>query len=252
MSDKKVALVTGSSRGIGKGIVKKFAQHGYQVIVHTLPSDSEHAEQTLCELREHGYDAGVVYGDISNENDVCRMFAEVREQYNHVNVLVNNAGVASIYRIEDMAVSEWERVMDINMKGTFLCSREMVKMLPQDLANSIINISSVDALKGNVFEGSTHYASSKAGIIAFTRAMAHELQGRCRVNCVAPGIVQDTGLVDEEFFKNERSKYALEAIPLGRFGTVEEVANVVYFLASERSNYVNGQCIHVNGGWIMP
>lgn len=251
MDECKVCLVTGSSRGLGKGIAEKFAQNGYKVILNTLKNNKSEAEQLIEHLKKQGYEVTAIYADVSNEAEVKEMFDQVKRMYNQLDVLVNNAGIGSDCKIENLTMEEWERAINVNLNGVFLCCREAVELLVNK-TSSIINISSTAALKGNVFLGSTLYSTTKIGVIGFTKALSQEMQGQCRVNCVAPGIIRDTSAFARKYFEDERSKYALEAIPMRRFGQVKEVASVVYFLASPMSSYINGQCIHINGGWIMP
>ncbi|RMG39551.1 MAG: 3-oxoacyl-[acyl-carrier-protein] reductase [Candidatus Dadabacteria bacterium] len=244
--DKKMALVTGGSRGIGRAVCIELARAGYHVIVN-YASNSAAAEETVSSCEEAGGSAEYCGFDVSNSEEVSRAFSELKSAHGSLAVLVNNAGIAKdglLLRLKDQ---DWDRTLDVNLKGAFLCSREAAKLMVKARNGSIVNISSVVAEMGN--PGQAPYCASKAGLIGLTRSMARELASRgITVNAITPGFIK-TDMTDAlgESLKEEH----LKAIPLGRYGEPREVASLVRFLCSGDARYITGQVIGINGGMYM-
>lgn len=238
----KVALVTGGSRGIGKAIVLSLMDAGARVAVNYHSSSNP----SLGNL-EFGSLCKQFKTDVAQLNDVKRMISDLLEHFGRLDILVNNAGVTADDLVMRMTEEKWERVLNINLGGTFHCSQQALRPMIKQRSGRIINISSVVGLVGNA--GQANYAASKAGIIALTRSMAKEYASRgILVNAVAPGFI------DTEMWKGVDPKMQeefLKMVPLGRKGTAEEVAQTVLFLASDLSNYITGQVITVDGGMVM-
>ena len=237
------ALVTGGSRGIGRVIADKLAEAGFDIAI-CYSGNENAAEETVKLCEEHGVNAIAIKCDVSNETEVAEMFAAVKEKFGPVDVLVNNAGVTKDGLLIRMSEADFDKVIDINLKGTFLCTKAAIKDMMKNRHGSIINITSIVGVNGNA--GQTNYAASKAGIIGFTKSVAREYGGKgIIVNAIAPGFIQ-TAMTDE-LPENVKSDY-LKRIPLNRFGQPEDVANAVEFLASEKASYITGQVIEVTGG----
>ena len=237
------ALVTGGSRGIGRVIADKLAEAGFDIAI-CYSGNENAAEETVKLCEEHGVNAIAIKCDVSNETEVAEMFAAVKEKFGPVDVLVNNAGVTKDGLLIRMSEADFDKVIDINLKGTFLCTKAAIKDMVKNRHGSIINITSIVGVNGNA--GQTNYAASKAGIIGFTKSVAREYGGKgIIVNAIAPGFIQ-TAMTDE-LPENVKSDY-LKRIPLNRFGQPEDVANAVEFLASEKASYITGQVIEVTGG----
>ena len=237
------ALVTGGSRGIGRVIADKLAEAGFDIAI-CYSGNENAAEETVKLCEEHGVNAIAIKCDVSNETEVAEMFAAVKEKFGPVDVLVNNAGVTKDGLLIRMSEADFDKVIDINLKGTFLCTKAVIKDMMKNRHGSIINITSIVGVNGNA--GQANYAASKAGIIGFTKSVAREYGGKgIIVNAIAPGFIQ-TAMTDE-LPENVKSDY-LKRIPLNRFGQPEDVANAVEFLASEKASYITGQVIEVTGG----
>ena len=245
----KVALVTGASHGLGKAICMGLAAEGAKVGVN-YHRNPEKAEAAVEEIRKaHGVQAVGVPGDVTAEADVIAMFDLLEERLGPVDVLVNNAAVCPVGPTAEMPAEEWGSAFQVNVMGTFLCSREMVKrLLAAERVGRIVNISSQAAFRGSR-SGKTAYDASKGAIISFTISLALEMarHGIC-VNCVAPGMMY-TQMLKQAIDAN-REKYE-SRVPLHRIGAVEEVASVVVFLASDRASYMTGATVDVSGGLAM-
>lgn len=244
----KVALVTGGSRGLGEAISLSLAAEGVKVAVN-YRSDLRQAEAQVARIQEMGGEAFSIPGDVGVEEEVREMFRLTLEHFNQIDILVNNAGICPVSFVKDMNAEEWVRTINTNLTGTFLTSREMVRILiTQNRGGKIINIVSQAAFNGSA-TGKSHYASSKAGIVAFTVSLAKEVASHgILVNAVAPGMIY-TRMVAETLEKNaERYK---TQIPLGRPAEPREVADVVSFLASDRASYITGATVDVSGGMLM-
>lgn len=242
----KNALVTGGSRGIGKAIAVELAKNGVNVAI-TFVNNEDLAERTVDEIKKHGVRALAVRADVSREEDVLNMAKTVKENLGSIDILVNNAGITRDNLLMRMDTEDWDKVIDTNLKGTYLCTKSVIRDMIKKKSGKIINIASVAGVAGNF--GQTNYSASKAGIIGFTKSLAKEVASRgINVNAVAPGLIEtDMTLALKEDIKNSLVKN----IPMGRLGTVQDIANIVVFLASEKSDYITGQVINVDGGMIM-
>ncbi|HEY8350501.1 MAG TPA: 3-oxoacyl-[acyl-carrier-protein] reductase [Clostridia bacterium] len=242
----KTALITGSARGLGKAIAIKMASLGANIVLNDIPS-SEALDETAEELRKAGYRVAVAKGDVRNQDDVKAMVATAVETFGSLDILVNNAGVTKDKPLAMMSEEDWDLVLDINLKGAFICTKLAVKQMIKQKYGRIVNIASVAGRYGN--RGQANYSASKAGLIGLTMSTAKEFASKgITCNAVAPGLIQShmTDALPEEV----RQKY-LGNIPLGRFGTPEDVANVVAFLASDEASYVTAQVIDIDGGLVM-
>lgn len=238
-----VALITGASRGIGRVIAETMAKAGYDIAICYSGNESA-AQETISICKKYGVQAMYVKADVSNADDVANMFSEVKSLLGPVNVLVNNAGITKDGLLLRMTEEDFEKVVDINLKGAFLCTKAAIKDMLKAKKGSIINITSIVGVTGNA--GQANYSASKAGLIGFTKSVAKEYGSKgITVNAVAPGFIQ-TAMTDS--LPEEVKSAYLKQIPLGRFGTPEDVASVVEFLASEKAAYVTGQVIEVTGG----
>ncbi len=239
----RVALVTGSARGIGRAIAETLAGRGTDVVIADISPDE--AQRTAAAISNAGVKTMAVRLDVSDAKEVIATFQEILKEFGRLDILVNNAGITKDSLLLRMKDEDWDAVMNVNLKGVFLCSREAVKTMAKQRYGRIINIASVVAFMGN--PGQANYSASKAGIVGLTKTIAKEYAGRgITANAVAPGFIT-TAMTDvlPENVKEEMMK----AIPLARFGTIDDVANAVVFLAS--SGYITGQVIHVNGGMYM-
>lgn len=238
-----VALVTGGSRGIGKVIAETLAQAGFDIAI-CFSGNEEAAQATVAECEKFNVKAMSVKANVSDSNQVAEMFAQVKESLGNVSVLVNNAGITRDGLLLRMSEDDFDSVLDTNLKGTFLCTKAAIKDMMKAKYGRIINITSIVGVHGNA--GQTNYSASKAGVIGFTKSVAKEYGAKgVNVNAVAPGFIETAmtdGLPD-----NVKEAY-LSQIPAKRFGTPQDVANVVEFLASDKSGYVTGQVIEVTGG----
>jgi 3-oxoacyl-[acyl-carrier protein] reductase len=239
-----IVVVTGGAQGIGKSISEAFVRGGASVVVADISLDT--ARETAAELETYGRTRAVQM-DVSQSGSVVEAFKRIKTECGGVHILVNNAGITRDGLILRMNEEDWDAVLDINLKGVFLCTKEAVKIMVKQRRGKIINIASVVAFMGN--SGQANYGASKAGIIGFTKTIAREYASRgITVNAVAPGFIQ-TAMTDalDEQVKQEM----LKSIPAGTFGSVDDVAQAVVFLASAGSDYITGQVIHVNGGMYM-
>ena len=242
----KTAIVTGSGRGIGKAIAIKLASFGANVVINDIPQ-SEDAQNTSDEIKAMGVGSICVKGDVRNIDDVKALVDETVKEFGGVDIFVNNAGVTRDGLMLRMSEEDWDLVMDINLKGAFNCIKTVARPMMKSKGGSIINISSVVGLMGN--PGQANYSASKAGLIGLTKTTAKEFSSRgIRCNAIAPGFIQ-SAMTDK--LSDDVKKQYFDAIPLGRFGTVENIADAVAFLASDMSAYITGQVICVDGGLVM-
>lgn len=246
MEDKKIALVTGGTRGIGKKVAEKFAKEGYNLVLNYV-SDNTDINSVIDSFKEYQNEVILVKADVSKFNECENLVKEAIEKFGKIDVLVNNAGITKDGLIAMMKEDAFDRVIDVNLKGTFNMTRNVVPYMMKKRCGNIVNISSVVGVAGNA--GQSNYAASKAGIIGFTKSLAKELAPRnIRVNAVAPGFI-DTDMTSVLTDKVKDNIYS--QIPLKRMGEAEEVANVVYFLSDDESSYITGQVINVDGGMVM-
>lgn len=242
MFKDKVAIVTGSGRGIGLGIATALAKEGCNVVISDI--DQATSEQAAQEMLKLGVKSLAIKCDVSNKVEVDNLIAKTIEAFGRLDILVNNAGIFPFTSFMDMKESDWDRVMNVNLKSIFLCSQSAVKVMKE--GSKIVDISSIASFVG--FEGLTHYCASKGGVNSFVRALALELASKkINVNAVAPGGINTPGAAAPE----ESKKQTIAAIPLARMGEPEDIANAVVFLASEKANYITGQTIVVDGGWTL-
>lgn len=242
LKGKKV-LITGSSRGIGAEMAEKMASLGAEVIINYASSENR-AEELKEKIEKSGGTAYVIQADVSNFEEAKELVKKSYKTMGGLDVLVNNAGITRDKLLMRMKEEDWDKVLDINLKGVFNCTKNAVRYLLKAENAKIINISSVVGLIGN--PGQANYSAAKAGMIGFTKTLAKELaaKGVC-TNAVAPGFIT-TEMTDE--LKDNLKKDIINNVPLGRFGEAEEVADLVAFLASDKANYINGQVINVDGG----
>ena len=242
----KTVLITGGSRGIGKAVAIKFAEKGNKIIINYV-SEKTDTEKLKNELLEAGAkDVLLIKADVSNSEDVKNMVKESIEKFEKIDILVNNAGITKDNLLMRMSEEEFDKVIQINLKGTYLVTKEVTKYMMKKRSGSIVNLASVVGVAGNA--GQCNYAASKAGIIGFTKSIAKELASRnIRANAVAPGFIETdmTNVLKEEIKENINSQ-----IPLRRMGSAKEVAELVYFLGEDASSYITGQVINVDGGMI--
>jgi NAD(P)-dependent dehydrogenase (short-subunit alcohol dehydrogenase family) len=249
-SNNKTALVTGGGKGIGRAISLKLASQGYKVAVNYL-SDSKSAEVTVEYIKAREGTGMLVRADVSNSQDVVEMVKQVDAAYGGVDVLVNNAGINIDKPFLDMTEEEWDLVVDTNLKGAFLVSREVSRLMKaKQLQGNIINIGATTAIAGR--KNGVNYCASKAGLLVMTRCLAKELAPDIRVNSVIPGFTR-TGETIERFQLDTQEEYELSKrqIPLNRLGEPEEVAALVAFILSEEGAYINGQKFIIDGGEYM-
>ncbi len=241
----QTAIITGAARGIGKAIAESFAKRGVNLVVGDISFDQ--ARETANELVKLNIKAMPVKLDVSKSDEVTKVFDDVLKEFGRIDILVNNAGITKDGLVMRLKEEDWDAVININLKSVFLCSKEAIKVMMKQRYGRIVNIASVVAFMGN--PGQANYSASKAGIVGLTKTIAKEYANRgITANAVAPGFIT-TAMTDAlpDNVKEEMKK----AIPAGRFGSVEDVANAAVFLASPDSGYITGQVVHVNGGMYM-
>ncbi len=243
--DGKIAIITGAARGIGFGIAKTYAEEGAQVIIIDLSQDA--VDEAVKTLTDASYLATGFAADVTDNAVIEKIFKQIFNEFGKIDILINNAGITRDGLLMKMKEADWDLVMNVNLKGTFICTQKVCRYMMKKRSGAIINIASVIGLMGNA--GQANYAASKGGTIAFTKSAAKEFASRnIRVNAIAPGFIETemTARLSEEVIAN----YA-KAIPLNKMGSIRDVANCCVFLASEDSNYITGQTIQVDGGLIM-
>jgi 3-oxoacyl-[acyl-carrier protein] reductase len=243
MFKDKVVLITGSAQGIGRAIALRFAKGGAKIALNDIESQKENLKNTKKEIETLGGEAKYYFADVSKYEEVEKMMKEIENDFGRLDVLVNNAGIIKDRTFAKMTYEEWKAVIDVNLTGVFNCTKAALPLIIANQGN-IISISSIVGERGNF--GQTNYSASKAGIIGFTKSLAKELgKFGVRVNAVAPGFIE-TKIVESV---PENIKIAVKQLTaLGRFGKPEEVANVIFFLATEEASFITGEIIHVDGG----
>ena len=246
MEEKKVVFVTGASRGIGKEVALKYAENGYNVVIN-YASDKTDVKSLKKEFEEKNVETIIEKADVTNSNQIEELVKKAIEKFGKIDVLVNNAGITKDNLLMRMSEEEFDKVIEVNLKGTYIVTKAVTKYMMKKRSGSIINLSSVVGVAGNA--GQTNYSASKAGIIGFTKSVAKELASRnIRANAVAPGFIETdmTAVLPDTVKENIHNQ-----IPLKRMGTAKEVANLIYFLGSDESSYITGQVINIDGGMVM-
>lgn len=242
----KTAIVTGSSRGLGKAIAWKLGNMGANIVLNGSPASTS-LDATAEEFKATGINVVVAKGDVKNPEDVENMVKTAMDAFGRIDILVNNAGITRDTLMLKMSEKDWDDVLNTNLKSAYLCTKAVSKIMLKQKSGKIINITSIAGIIGNA--GQANYAASKAGLIGFTKSIAKEFAAKgIYCNAVAPGIIK-TDMTD--VLPDKVKEMYLNNIPLKRFGTPEEVANVVGFLASDDSNYITGQVINIDGGLVM-
>jgi len=243
---EKVAIVTGGAQGIGKVICCTLAKEGAHVVVCDI--NKKAAQATAEEIKGKNLNAIRVKADVSCANEVNLMVKDVLDKLGRIDILINNAGICSLTPIEDITEEEWDRVMDVNLKGTFFCSQAVLKPMMTQKSGKIVNIASIAGKVGGILTGA-HYSASKAGVICLTKSLAFRLAPYgINVNAVAAGALKSQ--MTDAFPPDKRAKLA-QSIPLGGFGEPQDVANAVLFLVSNKAKYITGEILDVNGGLLM-
>jgi 3-oxoacyl-[acyl-carrier protein] reductase len=241
----KVALVTGAAQGIGKAVALLLARNGADIVVSDI--NLEKAEETAKEVQILGRKALAIKVDVAKSDDVDKMVQAILAQFGHIDILINNAGIARDKLILRMTEEDWDAVLNINLKGTFNCTKAVVRHMSKQKSGKIVSIASVVGEMGNAGQG--NYAASKAGVIGFTKTVAREFAQRgINVNAIAPGYIE-TPMT--EALPDKVKEDLKRLIPMDRLGKPEDVAEAVLFLVSESANYITGQVLNVNGGIYM-
>lgn len=251
MDKKRVALITGSSRGIGKEIALELARRGCDIIINYLPDkegenlkDAELAKKEIDSLDRQSI---LIGADVSQEEEVKGMAEKIMAHFSRLDILVNNAGILMDRTLKKMQREEWDRVISVNLGSVYNCCRVFINQMIEQNYGRIVNISSVVAFTGNF--GQTNYTASKAGILGFTKSLAREVAlNGITVNAIAPGII------DTDMMKSVPPKYReeiIKKIPIGKMGTPQDIAYAAAFFSSNEASYITGQVIHVNGGYYM-
>lgn len=244
--DGRVVLITGGSRGIGRAIALQLASQGMRIAVNYV-SNADAAAEVVKRVEEAGTQAVALQGDVTNVDDVERLFTQTAEALGPVEVLVNNAGIIKDSLLMRMSDDDWDSVINLDLRSVFYCTRAAIRTMVRGRWGRVINIGSIVGLRGN--QGQANYAAAKAGLVGFTQSVAKEVASRnITVNCVAPGYVE-TDIVED--LPQDLKKYIMDRVPMGRFGQPEEIAGLVGFLASDAATYITGQAIAVDGGLVI-
>jgi 3-oxoacyl-[acyl-carrier protein] reductase len=244
----KVAVVTGSSRGIGKAIALKLAKEGATIVInYPFAGEAENAQEVVGEIEALGGKAIAIEADVTDMDQVKDMVKATTKELGSLDILINNAGITRDTVLMRMKESDWDAVLTVNLKGAFNATKAVTRTMMKQKSGRIINMSSVIGLVGNT--GQANYAASKAGLIGFTKSVAKELATRgITVNAIAPGFIK-TAMTDE--LPENVVEEMIAAIPMKEFGEVEDIANLVAFLASDEARYITGEVIRVDGGMVM-
>ncbi|MBF0451624.1 MAG: 3-oxoacyl-[acyl-carrier-protein] reductase [Candidatus Magnetomorum sp.] len=246
-NNPKIAIVTGGSRGIGRSIVQTLADNGMRVYFNYSSPDDSDARQTQADVEKKGGFCQGFQVDILKQDDVQAFFKSVLKQTGAIHVLVNNAGITRDGLLPMMSEKQWDQVIDVNLRGAYLCTKAVLKPMIRQRWGRIIAISSIVGISGNA--GQSNYAAAKAGLIGFTKSVAQEMASRqITANVVAPGFIQ-TQMTDD--LNNTQQEQLLSRIPMKRMGTPEDISAVVRFLSSDDAGYITGQVIRVCGGLSM-
>jgi len=249
--DGKVAIVTGASSGIGRSIAMRFAEEGAKVTVADIREDPREGGKPTHELiQEKDGEAMFMETDVSSKEDVQKMFYQTAEEFGKIDIVVNNAGVFFQDKVEDLEEDEWDKVINIDLKGVYLCTKEAVEhMVKEDIEGSIINISSIAGLLG--YQGAAAYSAAKGGVSNFTREVALDYGPKgINVNAICPGVIKTQ--MTAEFREDPQMKEFMEQnTPYKRLGEPEDIANAAVFLASDESNFIHGENLVVDGGWTI-
>jgi len=245
----RVAVVTGARRGMGRTHALALAKAGAKVVVSDI--SQEECQTVVDEIKKLGRRALAVKCDVSSKTEVDNLIKKTVETFGKLDIFVNNAGICQFKPFLEMTEEEWQRTININLKGYFLCSQAAAKEMAKQKKGAIVNIASIAMGQVGVgFQGLTHYCASKGGIVAMAEAMALELAPLgIRVNCIAPGAI-DTPMVADVKKDMKTLESTLAGIPIGRMGNPEEISNAVVFLASDESSYMTGSVVVVDGGWL--
>ncbi|WP_337969779.1 3-oxoacyl-[acyl-carrier-protein] reductase [Virgibacillus salexigens] len=246
MLNGKNALVTGASRGIGRAIALELAKQGANVAINYSGNEAK-AQAVAEEIKQLGREAFIVQADVASETSVKDMMKEVVSQFGSLDILVNNAGITRDNLLMRMKETEFDEVINTNLKGVFVCTKAVTRQMMKQRSGKIVNVASIVGISGN--PGQANYVAAKAGVIGLTKTTAKELASRnIHVNAVAPGFIS-TDMTDA--LTEEQHNQMLQMIPLEKLGEPEDVAKVVRFLASDDANYITGQTIHIDGGMVM-
>jgi 3-oxoacyl-[acyl-carrier protein] reductase len=246
ISESKTVLITGASRGIGKAMAVLFAIKGYKVFINYNHSENE-AHELYNRLMEKGISIALFKADVSKREQVDAMVENCVSRFGKVEILINNAGISHQKMFTDISGQEWDEMINVNLKGVFNCSQSVLEYMLRQKKGKIINISSVWGMVGAACE--VHYSAAKAGVIGFTKALAKELgPSNIQVNCIAPGIIK-TDMINS--FSEEELNELKEATPLMKLGKSEDIAACALFLASENADFITGQVISPNGGFVI-
>lgn len=246
MKNKKTVLITGGAKGIGKAMTETFAEEGYNVLTNFNKSEESALELYEC-LKAKGLNVEKYKANVTNRSEVKEMVKYCISKFGKIDILINNAGIAQEKMFTDITDEDWDNMIDTNLKSVFYCSQEVLKTMISDKSGKIINISSIWGLVGASCE--SHYSVSKAGVIGLTKSLAKELgPSNIQVNCIAPGVIETDMLCD--CTENDLNVLR-ESTPLMRLGNAKDIANCAMFLASDHSDFITGQVISPNGGFVI-
>ena len=245
----KVAIITGARRGMGQAHALKLAEHGVKVVVSDISKDD--CEKVVEEIKEMGGEAMAIKCDVSKKKEVEEMVEKTIAQFGKLDILVNNAGILAFTPFLEIKEEEWDKIIDVNLKGYFLCAQAAAKEMVKQKSGVIINIASIAMGQvGCGFATLAHYTASKGGIVGMTETLAQELAPyNIRVNAISPGLIE-TPMVEPIMQDQATSQAMLARVPLKRMGKPEEISNAVLFLASDESSYMTGSVVVVDGGWL--